>query len=159
MQELDLLHFPGRSVHERAPNAARIDSLSRDFVHTRVPHVSICCLENCQIIEHQKKHKMITEFAKLARNHYEYRPKIILDQLITHTWTDQLITIKRPNLDQLITSQLQFPGTLRDASITESKCFKSQEFKCPKFQNFACIIGAPVGFTGSVPKTAILGKI
>ena len=26
------------------------------------------------------------------------------------------------------------------------------------FKNYACIIGAPVGFTGLVPKTAILGK-
>ena len=54
-------------VHERAPNAARRASVSRDFVHARVPHASVGCLENCQIIGHQKKDKMITEFAKNRR--------------------------------------------------------------------------------------------
>ena len=38
-------------------------------------------LENCQIIGHKKKHKMITECAKqIAWNHYFYRLK-------TQTWT------------------------------------------------------------------------
>ena len=49
---------------KRAPNAARSASLSRDFVHARVPHASFFCLENCQIIGHQKQHKMITEICK-----------------------------------------------------------------------------------------------
>ena len=62
-------------AHERAPNAARSASLSRDFVHAGVPHASFA----------------------------------------------------------------------RDSNVQTS----------PKF---ACIIGAPVGFTGLVPKTAILGN-
>ena len=51
-------------VNERAPNAAWSASLSRGSVHARVPHASICCIKNCQIIGHRKKHKLITEFAK-----------------------------------------------------------------------------------------------
>ena len=62
-------------------------SLSRDFVHARVPHVSICCWENCQLIGHQKNTKCYLSLQKLAWNHYEYMPKITLDQLITLTWT------------------------------------------------------------------------
>ena len=116
-------------VHERAPNAARSASASRDFVHERVPHASICYSENCQIIGLQKTQNDNWICKKSPKAHCKYWPKITLDQLIA---------IRKPNLHQQLTSQLQFPGTLRDASITESKCFNCQGFKCAKFQK-SCV--------------------
>ena len=61
-------------MHERAPNAARSASIPRDFVHARVPRASVCCLENCQIIGHQKKRKMITEFVGESKLQSRFSP-------------------------------------------------------------------------------------
>ena len=126
-QGLNILQFPGFSACKgsRAPNAARSASLSRDFVRARVPHASICCLETCQIIGHQKTQNDNWMCKKSPKTTINIAAKITLDQLIT---------TKKPNLDQQITSQLQFSGTLRDASITGSKRFNCQGFKCATFQ-------------------------
>ena len=58
-------------------------------------------LENCQIIGHKKKNKMITECAnQISWNHYFYRLKNKLgpDNNIKNPNLDQIITLKNPKL-------------------------------------------------------------
>ena len=66
---------------------------------------------------------------------------------------DQLITIKKPNLDHF-----NFQELCEKLQVQSQNALIAKDSNVLSSKSFACIIGALVGFTGLVPKTAILGK-
>ena len=162
-QGLNILQFPGFSACKSSNAGAQSASISRilrGFVHARlhiqqfpgtlcmqeldVLHFPELCAKGLQMlleVLHFPRilctpgfHMLQLLFWKLPEN---WAPeKTQNDNWICKKSSKTTINIVSKNPLKNQTSQLQFPGILRDASITESKCFNCQRFKCAKFQKF-----------------------